>query len=296
MVVIELKALAKKMNVALPSRAKKADIVDVLLNASKITKEAPSKKAAPKNNHTSALKKRPAKKETTKPVEPKRAPIVKKPAAPAGEWKFPPTIEEPLLAQERVADAKYYTGPAQDDRAKKQYEDLPSGYGEDKITLMIKDPHLVYTYWELSSERIQREKTWFGWDSKLTVRIYDVTGVQFDGRNAVGYFDQEVMERIGSWYFDVGRPSHSFVSDIGLLSPEGKYLTLSRSNYIITPREGVSHELDDEWMLGDEEFWKMYGFPGGVSSAQIQEMIRLRRMQQQITSPGVSVRERAKRK
>ena len=175
------------------------------------------------------------------------------------------------------------------------YEELPLGYGEEKIALMVRDPYLAYVYWEVTPSRIEREKAWFGWNSKLTVRIYDVTGVQFDGRNAVGYYDQEVTELIGSWYFDLGRPTHSFIADIGLLSPEGRYLTLARSNYVMMPRDGVSDVVDEEWMLVDEEFWKLYGFPGGPSSPQLQEMMRIRRMQQ-ITSPGTFSRERSKRK
>ncbi len=145
----------------------------------------------------------------------------------------------------------------------------------------------------MSPARIEREKKWFGWNSKLTVRIYDVTGIQFDGRNALGYFDQEIFERIGSWYFDVGRPSHAFIADLGLLSPEGRFLTLARSNHIAMPRDGVSDVLDEEWMLVDEEFWRMYGLPSGLSSPQMQEMLK-RRREMEISSPGLFARERAK--
>jgi len=280
MVVSELKALAKKMKVVLPEGAKKADFVRALSAALK------PKKAAVKKSRSDK-----------KAVEPKKAPA-RKPAQPAHEWKLPPGAEEPLMAQERVSDAKYYTGPAREQKPGAPYEELPSGYGEEKIALMARDPYMVHAYWEVTPSRIEREKTWFGWTSKLAVRIYDISGIQFDGRNALGYFDQEVFERIGSWYFDLGRPLHSFVADIGLLSSEGKFLTLSRSNYITMPRDGVSDVLDEEWMLVDEEFWKLYGFPGGPSSPQMQEMIKRRRMQQQqqVTSPGTFGRSWAKRK
>ena len=289
MIVSELKALAKKKKVVVPSGAKKADIVEALSAAFKRN----NKTAAVKKT-TSAVKKTSS---TGKTIARKRAPA-KKPAqapaaAPAREWKLPPGAEEPLMAQERVSEAKYYTGPVKEHRPGPPYEDLPYGYGEEKIALMVRDPYLVHAYWEVTPARIEREKAWFGWNSKLAVRIYDVTGIQFDGRNALGYFDQEVFERLGSWYFDVGRPSHSFLADVGLLSPEGRFLTLARSNPISMPRDSVSDVLDEEWMLVDEEFWKLYGFPGGPSSQQSQEMIKRRRMQQ-ITSPGTFAR--AKRK
>jgi hypothetical protein len=307
MVVSELKALAKKMSVSLSARAKKADIVEALATAFKqktTTRPAAGKPsaekgrgAAPKKSE-SARKNPPAAKKGAaqkKQSEPKRIPI-EKPAVeipPTGrEWKMPPGTEEPLMAQERVADAKYYTGPGQNPGTQ-EYGELPSGYGEEKITLMVRDPSLAYAYWEVTPSRLQREKSWFGLNGKLTVRIYDVTDVQFDGRNAIGYFDQEVDDLTGNWYFDLGRPSHSFIADIGLLAPEGRFLTLARSNYVIMPQDGVSDVVDEEWMMADEEFWKLYGFPGGPSSPQMQEMIRLRKLQH-VSSPGVFSRTRRK--
>jgi hypothetical protein len=299
MVVKELKALAKKMKIKMPTSARKADIVDSLYAAFKqksskpiskngtgVKSEIAAKIESDKKN--SAVSKKPA-------AAPKRIPIEKPVAEAPGarEWKMPPGTEEPLMAQERVADAKYYTGPEQ--RQAGYYAELPLGYGEDKISLMARDPYLAYAYWEISPSKVQREKAWFGLNSKLAIRMYDVTGVQFDGRNAVGYFDQEINESIGSWYFDLGRPAHSFTADIGLLSPEGRYLTLARSNYVVMPRDGVSDVIDEKWMLVDEEFWKLYGFPGGPSSAQIQEMMKQRRAQE-ISSPGFFARERQKRK
>jgi hypothetical protein len=299
MLVSELKTLARKMKVAVPSGAAKADIVKALSAALKTTKKkATVKKTAVRKI---AVKKAAVKKSAIA----KKASAVKRvvkgklskalAVAPVREWKLPPGTEEPLMAQERVAESKYYTGPEKGPSRAIPYEELPSGYGEEQIGLMVRDPYMVHAYWEVTPSRIEREKAWFGWNSKITLRVYDVTGIQFDGRNALGYFDQEVFQSIGSWYFDVGRPSHSFVADVGLLSPEGRYHTLARSNFISMPRDGVSEVLDEEWMLVDEEFWKLYGLPGGPSSPQIREMIKRRRMQQ-VTSPGTFARERAKRK
>jgi hypothetical protein len=65
------------------------------------------------------------------------------------------------------------------------------------------------------------------------------------------------------------------------------------------PRDAVSEVVDEEWMLVDEDFWKIYGYPEGfqrgVSSPEMQEMIRRRRLLE-MSSPGLFSRERAKRK
>jgi hypothetical protein len=300
MVVSELKALAKKMNIKMPAGARKSEIVELLVGAFKQSnnvKTSAVKSVGPAGSagakRTAVVKKNDgAKKQGQLKRTPAPKPAVETPAG--REWKLPPGTEEPLMAQERVSDAKYYTGPEKEQRLS-AYAELPSGYGEEKVALMVRDPHTAYVYWEVTPSRIQREKAWFAMNGKLALRVYDVTGVQFDGRNAIGYFDQEVKDLIGNWYFDLGRPSHSFIADIGLLSPEGRFLTVARSNYVMMPRDGVSDVVDEEWMLVDEEFWKLYGFPGGPSSPQLQEMMKIRRMQQ-VTSPGTFSRERSKRK
>jgi len=292
--VTELKALAKKNKITLPARARKDDIIKALMASGERKKGARptgKKPAAPKRHARRSEMPVPAVKTVQEPVK-----------APAHTWEMPVGAEEPLMAQERVAEAKFYTGSVPGPRpapSPQPYEELPPAYGEEKIAIMARDPYIAHAYWEMTPARIEREKAWFGWDSRLCVRIYDVTGVQFNGRNALGYYDQEVYERIGNWYFDLGRPTHSFCADIGLRSPEGKFLTLARSNYITMPRDGVTDVIDEEWMMVDEEFWKLYGypegFPGGISSQQVQEMVRRRRIQE-ISSPGMSSRERAKRK
>lgn len=282
----ELKALAKKMNMKLPAGARKSEIIDMLMSGEPGF-AAKTKIAEPAVKKTVAAR---------KPAAPKRVPAAAPAATPprGREWKLPPGAEEPLMAQEAVAESKFYTGP-EEKKPATLYQDLPHGYGEERIALLARDPYLAYAYWEATPARLEREKGWFGWKSKLCIRIYDVTGVRFDGSNAVGYYDQEVYEQLGNWYFDLGRPTHTFCADIGLLSPEGRFLTLARSNYITMPRDGVSDVVDEEWMMVDEEFWKLYGFPGGLSSPQMQEMWRRRRLQEMF-SPGFSSRAKAKGK
>ena len=264
----ELKALARKINMALPAKATKGDIVDALLTAG----PAKGRKGTAKK---SRISKKPAAKK----------PSGRKPAEkPAHEWNIPPGVEEPLMAQERVEEAKYHTGSVEPGTVS-SYDELPEGYGEEKIVFMARDPSVAYTYWEVTQARIEKEKAWLGWNSRLSVRIYDITGIQFDGTNANAYYDQDVTESAGTWYFDLDRPSHSFCADLGLLSPKGRFLTLARSNYITMPRDSVSDEIDAEWILMDEEYWQRYGFPGGLSSPEVQEMWRRRHLQE-ITSPG----------
>lgn len=322
--IAELKALAKKKKIALPVGAKKADIIKVLTKADPKTARKPARPAAKKTAKKPAQKKAPAgKKSATKPevktakkkvtgkksavkrpTRPSAAAKTAKQAPPLREWQMPAGIEGPREGQERVSDAKFYTG-IPDHKPPMPYDTLPHEYGGERIAFLARDPFMAFCYWELPQARLEKEKAWFGWDSKLCVRVYDVTGVQFNGTNASAYFDQEVYERVGSWYFDLGRPARSFCADLGLMAPNGRFLTLIRSNTAIMPPDGVSDVLDEEWMLVDEEFMKLYGIPGmgrggqaihgGLSSPEAQEILRQRRLLE-ITSPGTFPRRKETKK
>ena len=320
MTIAELKALARKNKIALPTGAKKADMVKALATTALTATRKTSKVAAKKVVTTRAAKKSAAKsakttsaavKKTTagKTTSAKKRTVARKTGAakpvgeamPRREWQMPSGVEEPLMAQERVSDAKYYTGTSEH-KPPMPYDTLPHEYGGERMALLARDPYMALGYWELPQVRLEKEKAWFGWDSKLCIRVYDVTGIQFDGSNAAAYFDQEVYERVGSWYFDFGRPTHSFCADLGLMAPNGRFLTLVRSNRVTMPRDGVSDVLDEEWMLVDEEFMKLYGVPGsvrgvhgGFSSPEAQEVLRQRRLLE-ITSPGTFPKQRPRKK
>ncbi len=320
MTIAELKTLARKNKIALPAGAKKAEMVTALAKTASATAKKTSK-AAVKKADTTVAKKSAAKsatKTTTAAVKkktsgrtasakkrtvPRKTAATKpvKEALPRREWQMPSGVEEPLMAQERVSDAKYYTGTSEH-KPPMPYDTLPHEYGGERMALLARDPYMALGYWELPQVRLEKEKAWFGWDSKLCIRVYDVTGIQFDGSNAAAYFDQEVYERVGSWYFDFGRPTHSFCADLGLMAPNGRFLTLVRSNRVTMPRDGVSDVLDEEWMLVDEEFMKLYGVPGsvrgvhgGFSSPEAQEVLRQRRLLE-ITSPGTFPKQRPRKK
>jgi hypothetical protein len=317
--IAELKALAKKKKITLPASAKKTDIMKALGGKPAKKSAAPKKAAAKKKTAAkkkaaarpgrAAGKKTAAKKTAPKRTAPKKRPIAGRPAAktaeqtpPLREWQMPGGWEAPHAGQELVTEAKFFTGMP-DHRPAMPYDTLPHEYGRERIGLLARDPHMAFSYWELPQARLEKEKAWFGWDTRLCIRIYDVTGVQFNGTNATAYFDQEVYERVGSWYFDLGRPARAFCCDLGLMAPDGRFLTLLRSNTVVMPREGVSDVLDEEWMMVDEEFMKLYGMPGGagrggmggMTSAEAQELLRQRRLLE-ITSPGTFSKQKQRKK
>ena len=308
--VAQLKELAKRRKVALPADAKKVDILRVLTRAVESAKggakgktktktkaqgKAKAKTKVKKRTETATTTKKRTKTgsagvraETAKTAGKAKA-ARKRSSARAEEWRISQGAGEPLMAQERVEDAKYFTGPPE--RQHPFLRSLPVEYGEERVALLARDPDTVFGYWEVPQDRFTRERARTGKKSRLCLRIYDVTGVQFDGTNATSFFDQEVYERVGSWYFDLRRPGHAFCADIGLRTPDGRFLTIARSNVLLMPRASVSDMIEEEWSLTEQQLLPLFGtgarVVGGISSMQLWELLRQRR-RAEISSPGVS--------
>ena len=92
------------------------------------------------------------------------------------------------------------------------------------------NPTRLFTFWEVTEDTLAR------YIGDLCLRVYDITGVDFDGNNAQGSFDIMVSDRIGDWYIDVG-PEKEYVVDIGIMYPQGIFVTIARSHSVATPRE-----------------------------------------------------------
>ncbi|MFH1312719.1 MAG: DUF4912 domain-containing protein [Candidatus Eisenbacteria bacterium] len=158
--------------------------------------------------------------------------------------------------------------------------ELPPAYGGDRIVLLVRDPYWLHVYWEISrdtllnAKKILREE----WETARSVlRVYDVTGVDFDGNNAESFFDIEIDGGANNWYVNTGVPNRTYCIEIGLLSKSGKFVMLARSNKATTPRDAPSDVSDEEWMIPDWQFEQIYALSGGFSvgtgSAELKEMM-----------------------
>ncbi len=172
---------------------------------------------------------------------------------------------------------------------------FPPGYGDNKIVLLVRDPWWVFAYWEIRRDKEEdtRRSIENSGDSvdKSILRVYDVTNVNFNGRNAHSYFDIELKGLASNWYINVGAPDKNWVVDIGILTKKGSFYPLARSNSVRTPRFGMSDQLDAEWMMPEDEYWKMFGLSGGFGvgkgSLEVREMFK-KRLEEQISSQAIS--------
>ena len=112
---------------------------------------------------------------------------------------------------------------------------IPEEYGEDAVALMTVDPKKLFIYWEVTEDTLAKHK------GDITIRLYDITGIDFDGMNANSYLDLTVDKRIGDLYMDV-HPGRDYIADIGVKDLLGIFISIARSNKATTPLEGMAEE------------------------------------------------------
>ena len=175
MSVAELRGIAAGMGVSVKKKMRKADIIDAITEsyAGPPTKN-PGRIAKPqKTGHVARAVAAPG-------------------PAPAQERAHGTSVAD---MQQAVEESKYYTG--QPEPPFPLPSELPHGYGDDQISLMARDPHWAFTYWEVTQKRLAAERSGLGYgglDASLALRLYDVTEVVFDGINDHGHYDIGVYE------------------------------------------------------------------------------------------------------
>ena len=173
-----------------------------------------------------------------------------------------------------------------------RYFDIPLGYNDNRIVLLVRDPWTLFSYWEIKKdtedsvkEEIRRKNLT---PAKSILKIYDVTEEKSDAK-VVNEF--ELKDWASNWYIHTGSPGRKWMVDIGIVCTTGEFFTLARSNVVAAPRYGMSDVYDDEWMCPEDLYYKMFAAAGGyglgTSSMEMKEMIE-RHLKEWISSGGVS--------
>jgi uncharacterized protein len=255
----------------------------------KKNKRAPAKvKEKPKKNKNAV--------KTVMKTKAAARPALKKVRRPKAAPKFTGTGAIIEARRHKAEEAKYYPRPAAYMPPRQwEREDLPSAYGDTRIVLMARDPYWIFAYWEVADARrmdIEREAG-SGWEGlRKVLRVYDVTDIEFNGANAHKYFDIDITSEAGNWYIRVGEANRSWCVDLGVITSDGKFIMIARSNVVATPRDTASDVIDEEWMSIDEDFLKLYGLWGGFGGAsqgkaQIRKILK-ERLEKELSSGAVS--------
>lgn len=169
-----------------------------------------------------------------------------------------------------------------DDKVKKYSkrpgENLPGHYDKSRLMLMVVDPYWLHVYWLIPKSDIESFKSLVGVSvferSRFVLRVYDITNIQFNGENAHSYFDINIDLSSKRWYFNVGAPDREYITELGIVTPEGRFIVFLRSNSVHAPRDTISNVIDEQWMSVDVDYNKIFKLSGGGSIGSGSEDIR----------------------
>ncbi len=223
----------------------------------------------------------PAKKTTTtnKPVKEttakRKAPARKRKAVASIEATLPVVSEQPV-AVDLTPAAEPGPPPVPEPNA----PPLPTGYGHDRIALLVRDPNCLFAYWDLTGDAFGGLVSARGEDfvnrCSWALRVHNHT-------QGAHHF-QPVGVETGSWYLEVV-PSTTYSVDIGLVAPDGAFLSVASSKQVSTPRDSISDRIDEEWTVSEAQFEKMFDLSGGNTTMGASESISsvgLQRMRERV--------------
>ena len=113
--------------------------------------------------------------------------------------------------------------------------ELPEAYGTKKLFLTARDPHWLYSHWDLTCEQ-QHEFNSESTDGHLILRIY---ANKIEGHPL---YEIHVHPESRHWFAHVERAGHSYSAELGYYSGLGKWMRVGISSATITPPDAASKE------------------------------------------------------
>lgn len=194
-------------------------------------------------------------------------------------------------AHEVIVEQAKFSHPENARMRRGMPQELPAYYDQDRIVLQVRDPWWIHAYWEVrvnTIDRLRNELKDEFFKARRILRVYDVSYIIFNGANAHRFFDIQVDEHATNWYIDTQGPGRSWCVDYGLLLADGRFITILRSNTVHTPLEGPSWITDEEWMIPEDMFARLYGMGFGLGRSSPVGKAWQERVKGVITSPGIT--------
>jgi hypothetical protein len=125
-----------------------------------------------------------------------------------------------------------------------------------RLQVMVRDPNWVFLYWELPDAARRAAPAGATW----VIRFLDVR------RGEVR--EIPVEPEAANWYAPVA-PQSELETELGVYGGDGEYRTVLRGNPVRMPPLSVSDEIDPNWYVSDEEFFRLFvaGQEGRPTSA-----------------------------
>lgn len=159
-------------------------------------------------------------------------------------------------------------------------KNLPQGYGNTEAVLLPRDPYWMYIYWEITENSIKNLISLIGYEtfasSKRVIRVYELDA----NDNPISFTDIPVVFEAMNWYINVSECGKTYLCELGLITPDGRFIGIVKTNKVSLPKSGVSDVIDEKWMIVSHEFEKLLEISGvdyiGKGSAEIAKSLAQR--------------------
>jgi hypothetical protein len=174
---------------------------------------------------------KPAKKAAKAPVAAKKTTVKKSPAEPKVKAVKAVMKVKPFRVSKTVKSSKSVLD-ASDPVITNSFKSLVR-QGETQLVAFVRDPQCVFTYWEVTPERLEsvkRELKEEFKDSYMVLRLYHVDP---DGAQIL-YDEIRVEPQQINRYVELKDTGKIYVLEIGQKTASGRYITYAKSNQLLT--------------------------------------------------------------
>jgi hypothetical protein len=124
----------------------------------------------------------------------------------------------------------------------------------------------MFIYWEITGQTKTEVCAKHGADiferARQVIRVYDITADGPADTAGRQHFDNPVRVEAGSWYINVPESGRTYCCEVGLATPEGRFLSLVRTNAVKLPDGKVSGLADEQWLSVTPDFAKILQLSG----------------------------------
>ncbi|MBI4801293.1 MAG: DUF4912 domain-containing protein [Elusimicrobia bacterium] len=153
----------------------------------------------------------------------------------------------------------------QDTKPDSDHKSLPESYGNTEAALLPRDPNWMFIYWEITDNSMAEIRKAHGQDifdhAGPVIRVYDMTHAAEGSRDAK-YFDVPVMLDAKNWYINVQEGGRSYLCEVGLVTSDGRFIGIVKTNTVNLPAGRVSDVMDEKWMSVTPDFDKLLQISG----------------------------------
>src|SRR5438552_7109644 len=157
----------------------------------------------------------------------------------SGKLRIPPILlegDEPAPTVITGQEQKYCVGPGLAvKQAARGAGELPEAYGTGRLLVMARDPHCLYTHWDLTSAQQGRFNS-LSIDGHLVLRVHRE---QAAGPTVA---EVHVHPQAQHWFIDVPSAGTNLVVELGYYGRDRQWHSMTSSDPAMTPRATVSEQ------------------------------------------------------